>query len=832
MEGSVTVTGTAGLGQTLSANISVPWDGGAITYQWQRYSSAGDGFVPINGATSNTYTLASADTGKYIRVVVGCAGYMGTIVSVPVLVGVSNNVLTGSVTISGTPMVGRVLSANTDALGGTGAITYALGGTEAITYQWQRANSANGSFAPIDGATSNTYTLLSADMGKYVRVEVEHADYAGTKASDPVVVQISSLGTITINGLAAVGQVLSVNIDDLGGSGAITYQWQRFDAATNGYTNLSSDPGNPHTYTPVQADVGKYIWVTVSRAGSVGTVNAGVGPIETSVLSGSVTIDGAANAVIGTTLTVNTGAVGGTGQLSYQWQRNGRKVFSTDPQNPFDFDVFVDIYNATSPTYTITSEDVSSYIRVVVSRAGHRGTLTKTVGPAAIKSLSSFGKIELDGFVGLGQPLTAKPLAGVNPSYEKYFHYQWQSSPENGSFTDIPGATSATYTPDDADANMEIRLVLTCALGYSGSTSSGVIGPIGPNYIGGAISITGNTHAGQVLTAKGIGLATVSTANAAYHWQRSDTANGQYQTFVAQGPTYTLASADIGKYIRVVANLRGYTPIISAPVGPIATPFLTGKVTIDGAANAVIGSTLTANTSALDGSGKITYIWEAAETLEGPWRTTTYADYNPQWPEKYVLNLNDARGGLYTGPDKNRDNFDLYGDYAKHIRVRVSRLDRTGEVISEPTHKIMDLSVTIEQLGYASDNLNGVTSAYYGSTAGTARNKVNMRWAGTNWTEWSAQRPVYASYSVEWQVCNNGMNGPWKKASDHDSVNGYRRVTGFEFEPWHSDRNGEKAGGSYIRVQVTQHYPNWQHPIIRYSPPAGRLKPYHMIGWY
>jgi uncharacterized repeat protein (TIGR02543 family) len=82
--------------------------------------------------------------------------------------------LTGTVSIEGTAKVGEVLTANTGSLGGTGA----------ISYQWGRGDTAAGSFVNINGATSSSYTLAAADLGKHVRVTASRAGNSGTASSN------------------------------------------------------------------------------------------------------------------------------------------------------------------------------------------------------------------------------------------------------------------------------------------------------------------------------------------------------------------------------------------------------------------------------------------------------------------------------------------------------------------------------------------------------------------------------------------------------------------------------------------------------------------------
>ncbi|MDR1788746.1 MAG: hypothetical protein LBR16_09925 [Treponema sp.] len=67
---SVTITGTAAVGETLTATAKD--SGSAIvtdaTFQWKRADSAGGTYTDISGAASATYTVGSADVGKYLKV--------------------------------------------------------------------------------------------------------------------------------------------------------------------------------------------------------------------------------------------------------------------------------------------------------------------------------------------------------------------------------------------------------------------------------------------------------------------------------------------------------------------------------------------------------------------------------------------------------------------------------------------------------------------------------------------------------------------------------------------------------------------------------------------
>ncbi len=63
-----TITGSARVGQTLSAAAGRWSPSGAITYAWQRSSNGGRSWATVAGATRSSYTVAAADNGALLRV--------------------------------------------------------------------------------------------------------------------------------------------------------------------------------------------------------------------------------------------------------------------------------------------------------------------------------------------------------------------------------------------------------------------------------------------------------------------------------------------------------------------------------------------------------------------------------------------------------------------------------------------------------------------------------------------------------------------------------------------------------------------------------------------
>ena len=174
--GAPTISGTAQVGETLTANTSgiADVDGlGNVQYEYQWLGDAAE----IAGATNATYTLAAADEGKAIKVEVTFtddAGYDESLTSEATGAVEArpnpNSPATGAPTITGTARVGETLTANTSGIADSDGLSNVR-----YQYQWLADD------AEIAGATGSTYTLADADEGKAIKVEVTFTDDAGNE---------------------------------------------------------------------------------------------------------------------------------------------------------------------------------------------------------------------------------------------------------------------------------------------------------------------------------------------------------------------------------------------------------------------------------------------------------------------------------------------------------------------------------------------------------------------------------------------------------------------------------------------------------------------------
>ena len=191
-----------------------------------------------------------------------------------------NSAATGAPTISGTAQVGESLTASTSDISDANGLANA-----SFTYQWLADD------VDISGATGSSYTVVTADAGKVIKVTVSFTDDAGNEESvtsaataavaltagstdslersDQEVVQENSAatGAPTIGGTAQVGEILTASTTDIAdadglANASFTYQWLADDADIDGAATSS--------YTLADAEVGKAIKVTVSFTDDAG----------------------------------------------------------------------------------------------------------------------------------------------------------------------------------------------------------------------------------------------------------------------------------------------------------------------------------------------------------------------------------------------------------------------------------------------------------------------------------------------------------------------------------------------------------------------------------
>ncbi len=266
------VSGTAKVGETLSTTDGT-WSNEptGFAYQWLADGTA------VTGATSSTFVLTKDQRGKKmsVRVTASKSGLTSGTATSEETAAVSGGPLENKTapSITGQTLEGATLTADP----GTWEPETV---TPVFTYQWV-ADGAN-----IAGATSRTYTLTSAEVGKTVTVKVTAsangfdsgtATSAGVGPIDEPQGEITVTGGPSIAGSDTVGEMLSLSPGSVTpGDAIITVQWFRDGTAITGAT--------ARTYRLVAADEDALITarVTYAKDDFVTLVKStsAVGPVE------------------------------------------------------------------------------------------------------------------------------------------------------------------------------------------------------------------------------------------------------------------------------------------------------------------------------------------------------------------------------------------------------------------------------------------------------------------------------------------------------------------------------------------------------------------------
>ena len=567
--GAPAISGTAQVGETLTVDTSGIADADGLTnttfgYQW--LSSEGTGYSEIVGATGETYTVFDSDQGKTVRVKVTFTDDQGNQESLT-----SQATAAVSATTPGAP---RSLAAEPD---GTGELSVSWqapqsdGGASVTGYtvQWKLATGSWDTPADVSQTTvtgaSRTITSLELDVEYTVRViatnsigdspaspEVRETPTAQTSQQEQQVENSPAAGLPAITGTPQVGETLAADTtvltdEDGVDNATFTYQWTANGLETQGATGS--------TYTLTDDDEGHTIQLQVSFTDDEGNdesltsaATEPVAPRPNRPATGLPTISGTAK--VGQTLTADTSGITDPDGLdnavfSYQWGASG-----------------LGIPGATGPTYTISEEDETYHIQVMVTftdDAGNKESLkSQPTAPVSTGNSPATGALTITGTAKVGETLTADTtgIADEDGLDNVDYTYQWVRN-DGTDDTDIAGATNGTYTLVEGDQGktVKVRVTFTDDKANEESLTSTATAPISAanSPATGAPTITGTAQVGQTLTAETSAIADedgLDNVDYAYQWVRND---GTDDTDIAGATngTYTLVEGDQGKTVKV-----------------------------------------------------------------------------------------------------------------------------------------------------------------------------------------------------------------------------------------------------------------------------------------
>ena len=538
--------GALSVGDTLWANmydeVEDDWYGtstesvanpGTWTYTWLagtvRASSNVADYTEVVGY-EQSLTITDAMVGKYFicKVTVDGKDYFGPSVSYGS--GINANNIPGPVLGAGQMELNSVkLNSDTPSIGDTLTATpyisyYQQAPADAkVTYAWSASTSQYSGFTKIEGETGASLVVGDDLEGKYIRVEATAGVNTVSKTTSSKVKQagavelsaVSIINTKDGTSVFTVGDTAKARAREKGGaSGAfvdaskLNYQWQCSDTKSGTYADIAGATGE--TLELTDALGGKYLKCKVSSkigsssmANNTGALVAATGSINVT----SVTMSPTSGKVeVGSTITA-TAKAGSTdvttdSHVTWQWYK-GTSSYASSCNTPIE--------NATGNTLTVTAA-LKGYYVVAKANGGYGEQKPYyAAGPVSVAGQVELYDVQFEGSpatngVRVGDTLKTKVRKKDGSNYHYIDRtdnvtYQWQyansSSSYDSAYTDIPGATEATYTVDAAYAGKYLRVKVTSEntvsstqkkSSYGGAQS---VAPLGPVTLKGQYKLAG-----------------------------------------------------------------------------------------------------------------------------------------------------------------------------------------------------------------------------------------------------------------------------------------------------------------------------------------------------
>jgi hypothetical protein len=262
---AVTVVGEPIVGEAVTAQVSATGDPAPeLVYQWLRCAAPAP-CADILGAQAGAYAIAGDDVGAGIAVRVTAVNGDGTDteVSAPTSVVPPVPPEVTDVRISGSPIVGRMITAQAAATGVP---------TPAVTYQWERCGPEQPvKCAPISDAASDSYVVSAADVGSRLAVRATARSSAGSDSdrsqrTSLVPAAPPEVSAVAIVGDPVVGHTLTAHVTVTGAPApSVFYQWLRCAAACVEIVDATGA-----AYLIAAADAGHRLAVRATATNSAG----------------------------------------------------------------------------------------------------------------------------------------------------------------------------------------------------------------------------------------------------------------------------------------------------------------------------------------------------------------------------------------------------------------------------------------------------------------------------------------------------------------------------------------------------------------------------------
>ena len=520
----------------------------AYRYQWIAGGSN------ISEATGSSYLLTTSEQGQTIQVKVNFtddADNQESLTSAETLAVAAkpNTAATGEPTISGTPQVEETLTADTAAISDEDGLT-----NVSYQYQWLRGD------ADIEGQTSSTYELVSADEGQTIKVRVTFNDDAGNAES------LTSTATTAVAAQPTPVVLLTASFSNVPADhngDNFTFQLNFSENVNAGYARVRD-----HAFTVDGATIANAYRQT-----------------QGSNRGWHVEVDPTGNGEVSITLPETTDC-DDSGAICADDERMLSHATSVRVTGP----PAISVSDA-------TVQEAEGAVLVFTATLSHASSRTVTVGYATS-----------DGTAVAGSDYTAASGAltfnAGDTSQTVQVTVLTDSEDEGQETLSLTLSNPSQATLDDATGAGTIE---------NGESSSGTLVNSPPN---GLPTVSGTPQVGETLTTDTSniddedGLTNVSYS---YQWIRSEDGNADTDIDDATDSTYTLTGGDVGKTIQVKVtftddadNQESLTSVATETVAAKPNTAPTGLPTISGTPQ--VDQTLTADTSPIDDEDGLTNV--------------------------------------------------------------------------------------------------------------------------------------------------------------------------------------------------------------------------------
>jgi len=474
----------------------------------------------MSGADASKFTLAdgalsfqaapdfeapgSADGDNVYEITITAASGTGATVNrtpLDVTVTVTNEDDPGTITLSATqPRQGTALTAT--------APSDTDGGVSGVTWKWESAASDNSDFSDdtaiteIDGATSASYTPVAGDVSRFLRATASYTDAHGSDKSASV---------ISAQAVAAAYNLAPVFTDEDNDTDGT--QLAPRDVPENSATDGSANVGDPVVATDTAdaetaddsaltfalsgADAG--LFAIASPGGQITVATGTELDYETKdTYTVTITVRDLQGLNSSIDLTINVTdvneapmvirgglAIGGPASPSYAEHTpvttpvatytlsgpnaaSGAWTLGGDDAGDFTFTGGVLAF-ATSPDFEMPADADMNNVYEVTLSADDGTYMTERTVMITVTNVDEDGALTLSSATPVVDVALTATLA--DPDMATNVAWQWALEQADGSYMDIAGATSASYTPVASDENFHLRVTVTYDDGHGAGKS-------------------------------------------------------------------------------------------------------------------------------------------------------------------------------------------------------------------------------------------------------------------------------------------------------------------------------------------------------------------------